>query len=39
MRRGGAGRDVDTVLRQLGIDPDSGAGIFEVWNKIDRFRS
>src|SRR3954463_4632572 len=30
-------RDVDTVLRQLGIDPDSGAGILEVWNKIDRF--
>jgi GTP-binding protein HflX len=30
-------RDVDTVLRQLGIDPDSGAGLIEVWNKIDRF--
>jgi GTP-binding protein HflX len=30
-------RDVDTVLRQLGIDPDSGAGVLEVWNKIDRF--
>ena len=30
-------RDVDTVLRQLGIDPDAGAGILEVWNKIDRF--
>ncbi|MBW8852806.1 MAG: GTPase HflX, partial [Bradyrhizobium sp.] len=30
-------RDVNTVLRQLGIDPDSGAGILEVWNKIDRF--
>jgi len=30
-------RDVDTVLRQLGIDPDGGAGILEVWNKIDRF--
>ena len=30
-------RDVDTVLRQLGIDPDFGARILEVWNKIDRF--
>jgi GTP-binding protein HflX len=30
-------RDVDTVLRQLGIDTDSGARILEVWNKIDRF--
>jgi GTP-binding protein HflX len=30
-------RDVDAVLRQLGIDPDSGARILEVWNKIDRF--
>jgi GTP-binding protein HflX len=32
-------RDVDTVLRQLGIDPDAGSGqrIIEVWNKIDRF--
>ncbi|WP_407174329.1 GTPase HflX [Bradyrhizobium sp. STM 3562] len=29
-------RDVDAVLRQLGIDPDS-ARILEVWNKIDRF--
>ena len=29
-------RDVDAVLRQLGIDPDSGR-ILEVWNKIDRF--
>jgi GTP-binding protein HflX len=29
-------RDVDAVLRQLGIDPDSGR-IVEVWNKIDRF--
>ncbi|MBV9531011.1 MAG: GTPase HflX, partial [Bradyrhizobium sp.] len=28
--------DVDAVLRQLGIDPDSGC-ILEVWNKIDRF--
>jgi GTP-binding protein HflX len=30
-------RDVDTVLRQLGIDPDAGARVLEVWNKIDRF--
>src|SRR5215468_7413471 len=32
-------RDVDAVLRQLGIDPDahSGQRIIEVWNKIDRF--
>jgi GTP-binding protein HflX len=32
-------RDVDAVLRQLGIDPDAGQGqrIIEVWNKIDRF--
>src|SRR5438045_4513148 len=32
-------RDVDAVLRQLGIDPDAGSGqrILEVWNKIDRF--
>ena len=29
--------DVDAVLRQLGIDTDAGARIFEVWNKIDRF--
>jgi GTP-binding protein HflX len=29
--------DVDKVLRQLGIDTDSGARIIEVWNKIDRF--
>ena len=31
-------RDVDAVLRQLGIDPeaDSGQRIIEVWNKIDR---
>ena len=27
--------DVDFVLRQLGIDPESGC-ILEVWNKIDR---
>jgi GTP-binding protein HflX len=25
------------VLRQLGIDPDAGARILEIWNKIDRF--
>src|SRR6516164_11562339 len=30
-------RDVDAVLRQLGIDPEAGARILEVWNKIDRF--
>ncbi|MFO1112030.1 MAG: GTPase HflX [Bradyrhizobium sp.] len=32
-------RDVDAVLRQLGIDPtaNSGQRIIEVWNKIDRF--
>src|SRR5690349_13898914 len=32
-------RDVENVLRQLGIDPDAGSGqrIIEVWNKIDRF--
>ncbi len=32
-------RDVDAVLRQLGINPeaDSGQRIIEVWNKIDRF--
>ncbi|MDB5520923.1 MAG: GTP-binding protein HSR1-related [Tardiphaga sp.] len=29
--------DVDAVLRQLGIDPEAGKGIIEVWNKIDRF--
>jgi GTP-binding protein HflX len=29
--------DVDAVLRQLGIDPESGSGLIEVWNKIDRF--
>jgi GTP-binding protein HflX len=32
-------RDVDAVLRQLGIDPDAGGRILEVWNKIDRFSS
>src|SRR6185437_1070741 len=31
-------RDVDEVLRQLGIDPDAGGRILEVWNKIDRFK-
>ncbi|HWX59789.1 GTPase HflX [Bradyrhizobium sp.] len=30
-------RDVDQVLRQLGIDPATGDRILEVWNKIDRF--
>jgi GTPase len=32
-------RDVDAVLRQLGIDPDANGGqrLIEVWNKIDRF--
>jgi GTPase len=30
-------RDVDQVLRQLGIDPAAGELILEVWNKIDRF--
>ncbi len=30
-------RDVDTVLRQLNINPDSGSRVLEVWNKIDRF--
>jgi GTP-binding protein HflX len=30
-------RDVDAVLRQLSIDPDSGSRVLEVWNKIDRF--
>ena len=29
-------RDVDTVLRQLGVDASSGR-VLEVWNKIDRF--
>jgi GTP-binding protein HflX len=32
-------RDVDTVLRQLGIDPEAGGRILEIWNKIDRFDS
>jgi GTP-binding protein HflX len=32
-------RDVEAVLRQLGIDPGANGGqrIIEVWNKIDRF--
>lgn len=30
-------RDVDHVLRQLNIDPDTGSRIIEVWNKVDRF--
>ncbi|WOH78389.1 GTPase HflX [Bradyrhizobium sp. BEA-2-5] len=32
-------RDVEAVLRRLGIDPDADGGqrIIEVWNKIDRF--
>src|SRR3954466_4772752 len=29
--------DPDAVLRKLGIAPDAGARILEVWNKIDRF--
>jgi len=32
-------RDVDAVLRQLGINPEAGDRIIEVWNKIDRFTS
>jgi GTPase len=30
-------RDVDAILQQLGIDPNAGDKILEVWNKIDRF--
>jgi GTP-binding protein HflX len=30
-------KDVDTVLRQLGIDPTANGRIIEIWNKIDRF--
>ncbi|MBI3700457.1 MAG: GTPase HflX [Afipia sp.] len=30
-------RDVDSILRQLDIDPENGQRIIEVWNKIDRF--
>jgi GTP-binding protein HflX len=29
--------DVDAILQQLGIDPDGGHRILEIWNKIDRF--
>jgi GTP-binding protein HflX len=31
-------RDVDAVLRQLGIDPEANSGqrVIEVWNKVDR---
>jgi GTPase len=30
-------KDVEAVLRQLGIDPSAGGRIIEIWNKIDRF--
>lgn len=30
-------QDVESVLRQLGIDTDGGGRIIEVWNKVDRF--
>ena len=30
-------KDVDAVLRQLGIDSSENGRIIEVWNKIDRF--
>src|ERR1700759_3347365 len=30
-------KDVDAVLRQLGIDTTVGGRIIEIWNKIDRF--
>ncbi|WP_022721680.1 GTPase HflX [Rhodopseudomonas sp. B29] len=30
-------RDVDAVLRQLGVDAEAGDRVIEVWNKIDRF--
>ena len=30
-------QDVQSVLRQLEIDPEAGERIIEVWNKIDRF--
>ena len=30
-------QDVETVLRQLGLNPDDQDRIIEVWNKIDRF--
>ncbi|WP_458761018.1 GTPase HflX [Afipia sp. TerB] len=29
--------DVEAVLRQLNVDPESGHRLIEVWNKIDRF--
>jgi len=32
-------RDVEGVLLQLGIDPNAGQRILEVWNKIDQFDS
>src|SRR4051795_1049762 len=28
--------DVEDVLRQLGIEPEQGGRLIEVWNKIDR---
>jgi len=28
--------DVDDILRQLGIEPERGGRLIEVWNKIDR---
>ena len=30
-------QDVETVLRQLGLNPSDEERIIEVWNKIDRF--
>src|SRR6201995_6029011 len=30
-------KDVDAVLRQLGIDPSENGRIIDIWNKIDRF--
>jgi GTP-binding protein HflX len=32
-------QDVESVLRQLGIEADEGQRILEVWNKIDRLPS
>jgi GTP-binding protein HflX len=29
-------QDVDDILRQLGVDPEGGTRVLEVWNKIDR---
>jgi GTPase len=29
-------QDVDEVLRQLGIEPEPGGRLVEIWNKIDR---